>query len=290
MSNIDVTDLHAVEITCPSCGSYIHRFLDRCIWCGWRRVPAYMDLTPGPQPTVEYLPRRAIDLVPWLVKHRVNEDRIRACIAEMDGLDERDPGAPDVVASLALAQIPNAAGERSTGPYLAAVGKMFADKTARMHLRTMLRKIGYRYLGGLSDALEPFDATLDYRDGALILARSSGHAAATVTAERIIGAHSQLHETGGGSSFGISFGHVLYFPDFSFLGGALSVVFVDDRGALHEFSVGNRDGGWSTKKGKPDFYVGVVQLLASWANMGAFARQAEIGLPAYARELGLSGS
>lgn len=245
------------------------------------------DLTPDPPPVVNDLPRRSADLIPWLLRHGVAEDRIRACMAEVGGIDERDAGAADVVAALALAQIPNAAGERSTGPYLAAVGRMFADKTGRIHLRIMSRKLGYRYLGGLADALEPFDATLDYLNGALVLARSSGQIAAAVPPERVLGAHAQLHQTGGTTSLGISFGHILYFPDFSFLGGALSVVFLDDRGALRQFSVGNREGGWTTKKGKPDFYLGLVQLIASWANMGAFARQSEVGLPGYASELGL---
>jgi hypothetical protein len=132
----------------------------------------------------------------------------------------------------------------------------------------------------------PTDAKLTYGDGFLQLLTSRDETIARIPPEGVLFATSFVQQTGGSSWMGFSFGHVVYFPNHTFTGGALRVTWAVGAGATQTFALGNRDGGWSTRKGEPGFYYGLVQILGSWANIGALARQAEIGLPPYARELG----
>jgi hypothetical protein len=125
--------------------------------------------------------------------------------------------------------------------------------------------------------------------GYLQLLTSRGEVIAKILPERILFATSFVQQTGGSSWLGLSFGHVIYFPDHTFTGGALRVTWAVGAGATRTFMLGNRDG-WSTRKGEPGFYFGLVQIIGTWANMGACARQAEIGLPPYAREIGFDAA
>ena len=286
METIVVTELHAVPTICPTCGSYFHRYLDQCPSCSWPRAAAYMPLMTDPLPSIdEPLPRTKSELGSWLASHDVSPELNANATSELSIIDDREPLADRLISAVAAKSIKGPNGEYNTAPYSAAVGRFFAHKLGRTKLREMAEKLTYRYQGGVPDFPGPTDSVLTYADGYLLLRTSRGEVIARIAPERVLFATSFVEQTGTSSLIGLSFGHVIYFPDDSFIGGALRVIWSIGGGATNTFVVGNREG-WTTRKGEPGFYFGLVQLIGSWANMGAYARQAEIGLPPYARELG----
>ncbi len=290
MTEIDVMDLHAVETICPSCGSYVHRFLDGCPRCGWVRPAAYVPVIPDPPPPVPHpLPRTQSEFRRWLIQASVPADVARDRINEIAEIDDREPLAGELIAAMAINSVLGPDGHYNGAPYLAASGRFFAEKSGRIHVKKMAETIGYRYQGGVPEFPGPTDASLTYAEGNLVLRTSRGQTIAAIPPERVLFATSYVEETGSSSLMGISFGHVIYFPNHTFTGGALGVTWAFEPSALRTLMIGNRDG-WATRKGEPGFYYGLVQLIGSWANMGAFARQAEIGLPPYAREIGFDAA
>lgn len=288
MPTINVTEVDAVAQSCPTCGSYIHRFLDRCPRCGWARVAAYIPLIPDPPPHIEGpLPRTHAELARWLAAHEVPRDVASKRMDDIASIDEREPLAGELISSVAINSFRRADGSYNGAPYLAALARFFAHKDGRIRVRVMAEKIGYRYQGGVPEYPGPTDAKLTYGDGYLLLLTSRGEVITKIPPERILFATSFVQQTGGSSWLGLRFGHVIYFPDHTFTGGALRVTWAVGAGATRTFILGNRDG-WSTRKGPSGFYYGLVQIIGIWANMGACARQAEIGLPPYARELGFN--
>jgi len=286
VATINVMEPDAVERFCPSCGSYVHRYLDHCAYCGWARLPAYLPLIPDPAPAIDGpLPTTRAQLARWLALNHVPPDVARERMADTSGLDDEEQLADQVFRAAAINSIKDANGDYNSAPYIAAVARWAADKMGRLQVRVMAQKLGYRYLGGVPEFPGPTDATLTYAGGHLLLRTSLGQVIAQIRPEQILFAKSSVQKTGGGSWLGLSFGHVIYFPDHSFIGGAVSVTWAMGNRATRTFVLGNRDG-WAETKGQPDFYFGLLQVIGGWANTGACARQAEIGFPPYARELG----
>lgn len=161
---VDLMSLHPVELICPSCASYVHRFLDGCPGCGWRRASAYALMVPGEPARVGPLPRTRAELSGWLAAHGADRESIAAALSEAQGIDDREPGAASVIGALAAWVVdPDAKAQ-----YLAAVGRFYEHKEGRTHLSEMARKLTFRYPGGLPDAPDPADANLTYTDGALV--------------------------------------------------------------------------------------------------------------------------
>jgi hypothetical protein len=209
---------------------------------------------------------------------------VEAALRELSNVDEGWPGAAEVFEAAALCLIPTG-GEPTLGPFMAALASMTARRIGQTQVREMLRRVPYRYLGGLP-GVEPGDAKVEWvRDNQLVVTSARGHVLAVIPPERMLAASTFLHESGPTANVGIGFGHVLYFPDFSFLGGALNLAWVNDRGGLSQFSIGNRDG-LLVSKGPAEFYHGLTLLLGSWGNMAATAHQWLVGPIQYARELG----
>jgi len=283
---INVHDLEPVPMQCPSCGAYVHRYLDGCPWCGWSRPSLYSPVVPRRSKRPADLPTTQAELSNWLDAHRVPAQIKRSRLADGANITPGEIGASEAFAGLALGSLTDENGDFDWGALNAGPARYFA---LMMGARSdaAFKLLTHRYFGGLPLAPDPTDVNLRMSGRNLILRSTNGRVLAEIPPERVITAHASLHRTGGSSWTGISFGHVIYFPDHSFLGGALTVVFAGENGATLQFSVGNRDGLFA-KKGPAEQYQDLVQLIGGLANMAALARQSEIGFPNYARELGFS--
>ncbi|OFV79733.1 MAG: hypothetical protein A2W26_10775 [Acidobacteria bacterium RBG_16_64_8] len=282
----DVMDLNAVDPICNGCGSYFHRFLDKCPNCGWNRGSAYAPVVPSEVGRVDGLPRTKPALDTWLKAHAVDSATSRKALSEVATVDDRTDLGKGVIAAVAHWVLDDDA----MGQYIAAVGRYMTDRQGQINLRTMVEKIGYRYLGGYPDAPQPADVRLSYARQMLVLRTDRNAELLGIKPDRLMFASPMIEERHRSSWLGFSFGSVVYFPELDpIVGGAASITWITEAGAPATIQLANREG-WFARGGQPGFYFGLVNVIGTWANMGAVARQAEIGLPRYAKELGFATS
>jgi hypothetical protein len=238
---------------CPSCLSYVHRYLDRCPACGSSRVSYFADATARWQARYQKL-----------AEERARIAKANAYLATIlpgrEGF--ADPHAGDV--QLARSHVNHE-------------GDEFNSRSSMLT---------YRYYGGLPDHTAGADVRLTCRGGRVELAETAGGVLTSVPAEHVVAASASAEKTPLFNGWvGIISGGFAAFGTPTIAGGSLVVTYAAGD-SFYQFAVGNRPG-LLGNKGKPEFFYGLVTKIGLLADTAADAREQMVGPAEYAWELGL---
>jgi len=242
------------ELFCPTCGSYVHPFLERCPACGAARSPRFADILAEPDAGLAALG---------------DDPRVRS-------------NARAVILRYTVAT-PHS---RFTSGELGAAALTAADVRGLVH--DVGGAVAVRSFGGGPEPTSPADARIGVaggsvtlhatRGGAPLLAIAPAHILATTTVD------SRARALPGWA--GVVFEGVRALPRPAIPAGALLVTFAVGDGTFGQLSIANRTGLLATRA-RSDHFPTLGYWLGILAAIEAEARWLQVGVAAYAAELGL---
>jgi len=249
--------LALADLLCQSCGGYVHPFFDRCPGCAAPRPSRYAELLGGSD-----LGAATMAADPTVTQAAADSIRRASILLALRGVMSggQSQPAPDTHESVDAAQMIDYVGGR----------------------------MSYRTCGVLEDPATPIDAVIHAADGALVLnAARGGRTLASVPAPAILGAFTGTGKTRGAPPWDGTWIDGERMPTTPGAPrGDLLVIHVADRTAS-SFSIANPAGIFGARA-RIDHYEELARWIGLFAVAHAEARWQQIGVAAYAAELGLT--
>ncbi len=245
--------LALADLLCQSCDGYVHPFFDRCPGCGARRPSRYAEVLQGADLAAESM---AGD--PTVTAAATQSIRRITIMLALRRSVSSQP-VPELAKAVDAAQMIDYVGGG----------------------------LSYRALGVLEDPATPIDARIRAASGALVLSATRGdRTLVSVPAATILGASPGSGKTRGAPPWDGTWIEGAQIPTTpGVLRGDLLVTYATDRGA-GSFSIANPSGLFASRA-RRDHYEELARWIGLLAIVRAEARWQEIGVAAYAAELGL---
>ncbi len=244
------------DLTCETCGSYVHPFLDRCPGCDAQRRSLYEALLADPT-----LDMRALAADPAVVQAAAESIRRATLTSTRRGLGSRQATRPDL---------------ESAG---------VVDAAAMIDY--VCDGLTYRLRGVAEAQAAPIDGAIRAAPDALVLSTARGHRTlAGVPAWSILGACPRSAVTRRIPDWnGVSFRGSPVAAVAGVARGDLLVIHATGQG-IAAFSVANPSGLFATRA-TPSHYEEVARWIGLFAITVSEARWRNRGVEQYAKELGL---